>query len=168
MAPGGGASYQISPDVAVTTCIQLYSERTQKAILWDSISMLFRLSAPKIGGVITKTFSKGSVTRFFQIMAPPGGGGVLSDFTRRGTNYLHTTLLTTYPISNFVDSNSMVFWIQQPQNKGGPQETIFKKLFYPFFPKNGPPGRERFTRFHQTWHTGVGRKLISLTKTKHK
>ena len=49
-----------------------------------------------------KTFSKGSFTRFFQKMAPGGGGGVLPDFTRRGTNYLHTTLLKKYPKSNFL------------------------------------------------------------------
>ena len=34
MAPGGGAFYQVSPDVALTTCIQLYSKSTQKAIFW--------------------------------------------------------------------------------------------------------------------------------------
>ena len=42
-----------------------------------------------------KTFSKGSFTCFFEKMVP-GWGGVLPDFTRRGTNYLHTTLLKTY------------------------------------------------------------------------
>ena len=86
----GGAFYQISPDVALTTCIQLYSKLTQKAIFWDSESMFFGFSAPKIGVVLTKTFSKGSFTRFSQRMAP-GEGGVLPDFTRRGINYLHAT-----------------------------------------------------------------------------
>ena len=36
--------------------------------------MFFEFNAPKIGGVLTKTFSKGSFTRFFQKMAPRGGG----------------------------------------------------------------------------------------------
>ena len=49
--------------------------------------MLFGFSAPKIGGVLMKTFSKGSFTHFFQKMAL--WGGVLPDFTRFGTNYLH-------------------------------------------------------------------------------
>ena len=35
--------------------------------------MFFGFSAPKIGGVLMKTFSKGSLTRFFKKMAPGGG-----------------------------------------------------------------------------------------------
>ena len=34
MAPGGGAFYQISRDVALTTCIHLYSKLTQEPIFW--------------------------------------------------------------------------------------------------------------------------------------
>ena len=75
MAPGGGrAFYQISPDVALTTCIQRYSKGTQKAIFWDCKSMFFGFSAPTIGGVRMKRFSKGSFTRFFQKITPGGGG----------------------------------------------------------------------------------------------
>ena len=33
MASGGGVN-QISPDVALTTCIHLYSQSTQRANLW--------------------------------------------------------------------------------------------------------------------------------------
>ena len=101
--------------------------------------MFSGFSAPKIGGVLTKTLLKGSFTRFFQKMAP-GGGGVLPDFTRRGTNYLHTTLLKAYPKSNFLDSISMFSGFSAPKIGGGPQENIFKRLIYPFFPKNAPPG----------------------------
>ena len=46
-----------------------------------------------------KTFSKGSFTRFFQTNGP--GGGVLPDFTKRGTNYLHKTLLKNVPEGQF-------------------------------------------------------------------
>ena len=98
-----------------------------------------------------KTFSKGSFTRFFRKMAP-GGRGHLPDFTRRGTNYLHTNLLKTYPKSNFFGLRKHVFWIQRPQNRGGPHENIIERVIYSFFPKNGPGGGGRFTRFHQTWH----------------
>ena len=66
--------------------------------LLDCNSMFFGFSAPKIGGVLIKTFYKGSFTHFFQKKAP--GGGVLPDFTRRGNNYLHTSLLKTYQKSN--------------------------------------------------------------------
>ena len=44
MAPGGGG-YQISPDVALTTCIHLYSKSTQRASLW-TLSACFLDSAP--------------------------------------------------------------------------------------------------------------------------
>ena len=70
--------------------------------------MCLGLSTPQKGGVLTKTFSKGSITRFFKKMAPPGAG-VLPDFNRRGTNYLHTTLVKLYPKSNFWDAGSMSF-----------------------------------------------------------
>ena len=97
-----------------------------------------------------KTFSKGSFTRFFQKMAP-GGGGVLPDFTRRGTNYLHTTLLKMYPKSNFLDSVSMLFGFSAPK-KGGVLTEHFQKAHLPVFSKKWPPGGGRFIRFHQTWH----------------
>ena len=42
---GGGAFYQISPDVALTICIQLYSKRTQKAPFW-TLKACFLHSAP--------------------------------------------------------------------------------------------------------------------------
>ena len=79
-----------------------------------------------------KTFSKGSFTRFFQKMAP-GGGGHLPDFTRRGTNYLHTNLLKTYPKSNFLDSGSMFFGFSAPKIGGVLMKTLLKRSFTRFF-----------------------------------
>ena len=97
-----------------------------------------------------KTFSKGSFTRFFQKMAP--GGGHLPDFTRRGTNYLHTNLLKTYTKSNFLDSGSMFFGFSAPKIGGVLMKTLLKGSFTRFFQKLAPGGGGRFTRFHQTWH----------------
>ena len=57
--PGGGAFYQISRDVAITTCIQLYSNCTREAIFGLHKHVFFEFSAPKIGGGLTKTLSKG-------------------------------------------------------------------------------------------------------------
>ena len=79
--------------------------------------MFFGFSAPKIGEVLMKTFSKGSFTRFFQKMAP-GGRGHLPDFTRCGTNYLHTNLLKTYRESNFLDSCSVFLGFSAPKIGG--------------------------------------------------
>ena len=87
MAPGGGV-YQIS---ALTTCIHFYSKKYPKSKSLHSIGMFFGFSAPKIGGVLIKTFSKPSFTHFFKKNGPRGG--VLPDFTRRGTNYLHPFML---------------------------------------------------------------------------
>ena len=86
-----------------------------------------------------KTFSKGSSTRFFQKMAP-GGGGVLPDFTRRGTNYLHTALLKKYPKSNFLDSKTMFCAFSAPKKGGVLTKTFSTGSFTRFFPKNGPRG----------------------------
>ena len=72
--PPGGGGYQISPDVALTTCIHLWSKSTQRANLWTLLALFFGYSAPKIGGVLMKTFSKPSFTHFFKTMAPAGGG----------------------------------------------------------------------------------------------
>ena len=46
---------------------------------------------------------------FFPNRGPRGGGGDLPDCTRRGTNYLHTTLLKTIPKSNCLDTDSIFF-----------------------------------------------------------
>ena len=47
MAPGGGGIYQISPDVALTTCIQMYSKRTQKTISRTPRACVFDPARPK-------------------------------------------------------------------------------------------------------------------------
>ena len=57
--PGGGAFYQISPDVARnylhTTLLKMYP----KSNFFDSGSMVFQFGVPKKGGVLTKTCSRG-------------------------------------------------------------------------------------------------------------
>ena len=45
--PQGGVFYQISPDVAPTTCIQLYSKRTQRANLSTPTACFFDSAPPK-------------------------------------------------------------------------------------------------------------------------
>ena len=102
-----------------------------------SDGMLLRFSAPKIGGVRMKTFSKPSFTHFFQKW-PPGGG--LPDFTRRGTNYLHTPLLKRSSQSTSLDSDGIFLGFSAPKKGGVHKKNIFKTLIYPFFPKNGPRG----------------------------
>ena len=112
-----------------------------KSNFLDCHSMFIRFSAPKKGGVLIKTFSKGSFTLFFKKNGPGGGG--LSDFTRPGTNYLHTTLLKTYRKAIFWTAK--VFHLDSaPPKWGGPHKNIFKRLIYPFFPENGPPGGGAF------------------------
>ena len=98
-----------------------------------------------------KTFSKGSFTRFPQKVAP-GGGGILPDFTRPGTNYLHITLLRKYPKSNFLDSKGMFFGFRDPKSGGVLTKTFSKGSFTRFFQKTAPGGGGAFYRFHQTWH----------------
>ena len=51
-----------------------------KSNFLDHDSMFFGLSAPKIGKVLTKTFSKGSFTRFTPKNGPRGGGGAFARF----------------------------------------------------------------------------------------
>ena len=148
--PRGGGVYQISLDVALTTCIHLYSKSTQGANLWTLTACFLDSRAPTIGGVLMRKFSKPSFTHFFQKMAPPGGGG-LPDFTRRGTNYLHTPLLKKFPKSKSLDSMGMFFGFSAPKIGGVLMKTFSKPSFTHFFQNNGPRGGE-FTRFHQTWH----------------
>ena len=114
-APGGRAFYQISPDVALTTCIQLYSKGTQKAMFWTADACNLDSAPPKQGESLGKHFQKARLPVFSKKW-PPGGG--LSDFTRRGTNYLHTTLLKTYLKRNFLDCQSMVFGFSAPKIGG--------------------------------------------------
>ena len=47
IGPRGGAFYQISPDVALTTCIQLYSERTRNALFRTFIACSLDAAFPK-------------------------------------------------------------------------------------------------------------------------
>ena len=53
---GGGAFYQISPDVSLTTCIQLLLETTPAICPLGPIHTVLGFSSPKIGGVFMKTF----------------------------------------------------------------------------------------------------------------
>ena len=85
-----------------------------------------------------KTFSNPSFTHFFQRMPPRGGG--LPDFTRRGTNYLHTPLLKKYPKSKSLDSEGMFFGFRAPKIGGVLMKTFSKPSFTHFFKKKWPPG----------------------------
>ena len=97
-----------------------------------------------------KPFSKGSFTRCFSKNGP-GGGGHLPDFTRRGTSYLHTNLLNTYPKSNFSDSGSMFFGFSAPKIGGVLTKSLLKGSFTRLFQIMAQGGGGGFTRFHQTW-----------------
>ena len=102
----------------------------------DSNGMFFGFSAPKIGGVLMKTFSKPSFTHFLQKW--PAGGGV-PDFTRCGTNYLHTPLLKKYPKSKSLDSNGMFFGFNAPKT-GGVLMKTFSQPSFTHFSQKWPPG----------------------------
>ena len=119
-----------------------------KSNFLDSVCMFFGFSAPRIGGVLTKTFLKPSFTHSFTKMAPGGG---LPDFTRRGTNYLHTPLLKKYQKSESLDSNGMFFGFSV-QKIGGVRMKTFSKPSFTHFLQKWPPGAGGFTRFHHTWH----------------
>ena len=150
MAPGGGGL----PDFTRRGTNYLHTpllKKYPKSKSLDSNGMFFGFSAPKIGGVRMKTFSKPSFTHFFQKNGPRGGGG-LPDFTRRGTNYLHTPLLKKYPKSKSLDSIGMFFGFNAPKTGGVRMKTFSKPSFTHFFHKNGPRGGGGVTRFHQMWH----------------
>ena len=73
-------------------------------------------------------------------MAPGGGAGHLPDFARRGTNYLHTNLLITFPKSNFLDSDSMYFGFSAPKIGGVLTKRLLKGSFTRFLQKMAPGG----------------------------
>ena len=102
--------------------------------------MFFGFDAPKIGGVLMKTFSKPSFTHFFQRMAPGGGG--LPDFTRCGTNYLHTPLLKKYPKSKSLDSNGMFSRFSAPKIGGVLMTHFFHPTTDHSCPKNAVLGKK--------------------------
>ena len=91
-----------------TPLLEIYPE--SKSL--DFIGLFFGFSAPKIGRGLMKTFSTPSFTHFSQKW-PPGGGG-LPDFTRCGTNYLHTPLLKKYPESKSLDFLTACFLDSTP------------------------------------------------------
>ena len=79
--------------------------------------MFFHFSAPKIGGVLMKTFSKGSFTRFFQKMAPEEGA-----FYQISPDVALTTCIQLYSKSTKNAIRGLceqVPWIQRPQNREG-------------------------------------------------
>ena len=106
----------------------------------DFNGMFFWGQRPQNRGGPHENISKTLIYPFFSQKWPPRGGGGLPDFTRRGTNYLHTPLLKKYPKSKSLDSNGILFNFSAPKNGGGPHENIFKTLIYPFFPKMAPGG----------------------------
>ena len=80
MAPPGGGGGGL-PDFTIRGTNYLHTpllKKYPKSKSLDSNGIFFGFSAPKIGGVLMKTFSKPSFTHFFQNKWPPGGGG----FTR--------------------------------------------------------------------------------------
>ena len=112
--------------------------------------MFFGFGTPKIGGVLMKTFSKPSFTHLLKKKAPGGGGG-LPDFTRCGTNYLHTPLLKKYPESNSLHSNGMFFGFSAPKIGGVLMKTFSKPSVTHFLhpttdhscPKNAVLGKKK-------------------------
>ena len=156
MAPGGGGG-GVLPDFTRRGTNYLHTtllKKYPKSNFSDSRSMFFGFSAQKLGGGGSRKHFQRLIYPFFRKNGPRGGGG-LPDFTRRGTNYLHTTLLKLYQKSNFLDSGRMFFGFSAPKiGGGGLMKTFSKGSFTRFFQKNGPRGGRggRFTRFHQTWH----------------
>ena len=114
--------------------------------------MFFRIQRPQDRGGPHEIIFKGLIYSFFPKNGPGVGRGVLPDFTRRGTNYLHTTLLKTYAKSNFLESESIFFEFSARKIVGVLTKTFSKSLISPFFFKKWPRGRGRFTRFHKMWH----------------
>ena len=87
-----------------------------------------------------KTFSKTLIYPLFRKNGPPGGGGGLPDFTRRGTNYLHTPLLKKYPKSKSLDSDGMFFGFRAPTIGGVLMKTFSKPSFTHCFERIAPGG----------------------------
>ena len=104
----------------------------------DCTRIFFEYSAPKIGGVLTKTFSKASFTRFLQETAP--GAGAFYQISPDVATYLHTTLLQEYPKNNFLDFSGTSFQFSAPKIGGVLAKAFSKGSFTRFFPKNAPPG----------------------------
>ena len=123
-----------------------------KSNFFDSKSMLFSIQRlQNRGGSSWKHFHQAHLPVFSKKWRL--GGGVLPDFPRCGTNHLHTTLLKTYPISNFLDSRSICFGFSAPKIGGVLTKTFSKGSSTRCFRKMAPGGRGgRFTRFDQTWH----------------
>ena len=135
MAPGGG----VLPDFTRRGTNYLHTpllKKYPKSKSLDSNGMFFGFNAPKTGGGFIKTCSKPSFTHFSQRWPP--GGGVLPDFTRCGTNYLHTPLLKKYPKSKSLDSTGMFCELSGPKIGRVHWKTFSKPSFTHFFPKNGP------------------------------
>ena len=76
----------------------------------NSESLFLRFSAPKMGGILIKTFSKGSVTRFLKKSGPRGGA-----FYQISPDVALTTCIQLYSKSSqkaFFGVQKHVFWIQ--------------------------------------------------------
>ena len=104
----------------------LYSKSTQRANLWTLT-----------GGPHENIF-KTLIYPFFPKNGRRGGG--LPDFTRRGTNYLHTPLLKAYPESKSLDSIGMFFGFSAPKIGGVLMKTFSKPSFTHLFQRMAPGG----------------------------
>ena len=135
--------YEIPPDVALTTCIQLDLKSTQKAISETPKAFAFDPAPQTKRGSSRKHFQKAHLSVFSKKRTPGGGGG-LPDFTRRGTNYLHITLLKKYQKSNFLDSRSMLLQFRAPRIGGVLTKTFSKGSFTRFLQKEAPRGGGAF------------------------
>ena len=115
----------------------LYSKSTQKAI-FGLRKHVFWIQRPQEREGPHENIFKRLIYPFFPKNGPGGGG--LQDFTRRGTNYLHTTLLKPYPERTSLDSQSMFFGFSVPKIRGGLTKTFSKGSFTRFFAKIAPGG----------------------------
>ena len=113
----------------------------QKGNFLDSDGLFFGFSARKMGRVLMETFPKPPFTHCFHKSGPPrGGGGALQDFTRCGSNYLHTASLKKYPESKAFDSTGILFGSSAPKIGRVLMKTFSKPSFTHFFQKKTPGG----------------------------
>ena len=131
--------YQISPDVALTTCIQVLLKEYPKSNSLDSLSMFLGFSAPKIGGVLMKTFSKGSSTRFFKKNGPRGGGAFYKISTDVALTTCMQLLLEMTPAICPLGPIHTVVEFSASKIGGGLHENLLRIVIYPIYFQTCPP-----------------------------